>query len=95
MPDRLQLRVVTYDIADDRRRRRIAEALEERAARVQESVFEARLTDHAATVLMGRLRALMAPGDSLRLYTVPDAALARCRTEGGPEIADGARYWLL
>lgn len=95
MADRMQLRVVSYDIADDRRRRKIAAVLEERAARVQESVFEARLTDRGAAALMRELRALTAPGDSLRLYTVPDAALARCQTEGGPAVADGARYWLL
>jgi CRISPR-associated protein Cas2 len=95
MADRMQLRVVTYDIADDRRRRRIAALLEDQAARVQESVFEIRLTNRASETLMRRLRALAAEGDNLRLYTIPDTALRRCDTEGGPAIAGGARYWLL
>lgn len=95
MSDRPLLRVIAYDISSDRRRRRVAEALEARAVRVQESVFEARLTRRQAEAIMAALRRHIAAGDSLRLYTVPDAALNDCRTEGGPAIADGARFWLL
>ena len=95
MADRMQLRVVTYDIGDDKRRRRIAELLEDEAVRVQESVFEVRLTDRATARLMLRLKTLTGEGDSLRLYTVPDTSLSRCDAVGGPALADGARYWLL
>lgn len=95
MTDRSQLRVISYDIGDDRRRRRLARLLEEQAVRVQESVFEARLTTRQTDRLIAQLRKLTGVGDSLRVYTVPDAALAHCSTDGGPAIADGARYWLL
>ena len=95
MADKPQLRVVTYDIADNRRRRKVAELLEEKAVRVQESVFEARLTERQATTLMAALGKVAGKGDSIRLYTVPDPALSACRTDGGPAILDGARYWLL
>lgn len=94
MADRPALHVVTYDIADDRRRRKVAGILEDRAARVQESVFEARLTTRAARALMAELTALATAEDSVRIYAVPDGALTRCRTHGGPDIAGGGRYWL-
>lgn len=94
MADRPALHVVVYDIADNKRRRKVAAVLEERAARVQESVFEVRLTTRAARVLMTELTALATPEDSVRIYAVPDAALTRCRTHGGPDIAGGGRYWL-
>jgi CRISPR-associated protein Cas2 len=95
MPDLPQLRVIVYDIPSNRRRRKIAALLEERAARVQESVFEARLSQAQLTRLRRRLDAVLVPGDSLRIYTVPNAALTRCHIQGGPMLADGARYWLI
>jgi CRISPR-associated protein Cas2 len=95
MADRAALYVIAYDITDDRRRRRVAERLESQAARVQQSVFEVRLTARAARTLMADLAALAGPDDSLRLYAIPDAALARCRAHGGPDIAGGGRYWLV
>jgi CRISPR-associated protein Cas2 len=95
MSEKPILRVIAYDIASDRRRRRIAATLEERAVRVQDSVFETRLTHRQAERLMASLERLAAKGDSVRLYTVPDAVLPRCREVGGPLMAGAARYWLL
>lgn len=86
MSEKPILRVIAYDIASDQRRRRIAGILEERAVRVQDSVFEARLTHRQAERLMAKLERLTSKGDSLRLYTVPDAILPRCREIGGPLI---------
>jgi len=90
----MSLRVITYDIADNKRRRRVAAILEARAARVQDSVFEARLTTAAATALLAEINRETGRGDSVRIYAVPDSALTRCREIGGPEIAGGGRYWL-
>lgn len=95
MSDTPMLRVIAYDIASDRRRRKVAETLEETCVRVQESVFEARLTHREAERLMKALEAIVTTEDGLRLYTIPDRALGRCRNRGGPAIADGARYWLI
>lgn len=95
MADRALLHLISYDIADNKRRRRIAERLEERAARVQESLFELRITTRAARALMAELVALSGSGDSIRVYAVPDAALSRCKVHGGPEIAGGGRFWLM
>lgn len=95
MPDRPNLRLIVYDIADNRRRRKVVALLEERAARVQESVFEARLSESQLTKLRRKLAAVLTEDDSLRIYSIPDKALRRCHIQGGPMLADGARYWLI
>jgi len=95
MSDRPYLRLIIYDIADNRRRRRVAGILEENAVRVQESAFEARLTTAQLARLRAMLEAAVTIDDSLRIYTVPDASLPRCHIHGGPQIADGARFWLM
>ncbi|MGH8491008.1 MAG: CRISPR-associated endonuclease Cas2 [Gammaproteobacteria bacterium] len=61
--------VVSYDIADDARRRRIAEILEGYGQRVQWSVFECCLEDGVFEGLRARLREeLDGAVDSLRCY---------------------------
>ena len=95
MAARRSLYVIGYDIADNKRRRHVAGTLEETAARVQESLFEQRMTPREADRLFAVLLALCSAEDSLRLYPVPDTALPRARTHGGPEIAAGGRYWLV
>ncbi len=66
--------VVSYDIADDGRRRWIAEILERYGQRVQWSVFECSLEDAVLEELRIRLRAeLDGEEDSLRCYPRLDA----------------------
>ena len=89
------LTVFTYDIANDKRRRRIAKILEEKLARVQESVFEGRLTARQADAIRKRIEALMKPDDSLRVYAIAKDALPRCHQTGGVPVLDDSDYWLL
>ena len=89
------LTVFSYDIADDRRRRKIAKLLEERMVRVQESVFEARLTKAATTRLVKRLEVHLTIDDSLRVYAVAADGLARCHQHGGAPMMGDEDYWLL
>ena len=89
------LTVFAYDIADDRRRRRIAKVLEARMVRVQESVFEARLTKAATTRLVRRLQRYLTIDDSLRVYAVAADGLERCHQHGGAPIMNDQDYWLL
>ena len=91
---REMLRVVAYDIADDRRRNRIADMLEEWGVRVQYSVFEMRLTNSEAKRLFASLRRVVEPGDSLRLYTIPDSMFDRCDVYGGLSISDSSSFVL-
>jgi CRISPR-associated protein Cas2 len=61
--------VVSYDVADDRRRNHLAAALKDFGARVQYSVFECHLEEPQIDRLRTRLLALLDPQeDRLRLY---------------------------
>ena len=89
------LTVFTYDVAQDRRRRRVAKLLEDAATRVQMSVFEARLTRARAEALAQRIAAELGDGDSLRVYVISADGEARSRIYGdGPPIEAAADYWL-
>ena len=89
------LTVFTCDLSQDRRRRRVARLLEEAATRVQDSVFEARLTRARTEALSQRVAAELGEGDSLRVYVMSADGEARSRTYGdGPPFESAAAYWL-
>jgi CRISPR-associated protein Cas2 len=87
--------VYCYDIARPRTRARVAAALEREAVRVQDSVFEVRLTRRAADRLYGKLVDLLDEGDLLRMYSVSAAGLERCRSHGGAPIAEDGDFWIV
>lgn len=87
--------VVCYDIANDRTRGRFARYLEERAVRVQKSVFEARLDDEGAQDLRRALVRRLDPGDSLRMYALPQAAVKRSLAHGGAPLPEEGEFWIL
>jgi len=61
--------VIVYDIANPRRLRRIAALMERFGVRVQKSVFECWLDDHALDELARRIAPLLDPkNDSVRWY---------------------------
>ena len=76
------LTVFTYDVSEDRRRRKVARTLEKAATRVQYSVFEVRMTRTRAEILGQRLAAMLGDGDSLRVYTIGADGLRRSRVYG-------------
>jgi CRISPR-associated protein Cas2 len=92
-----QIWVVTYDIADDRRRRQVARALCNHMARVQESVFEGRLTPAMQRRLEQQAAALIEAGeDGIRFYPLL-LREAACRQVDGlmlPLPADDV-FWIL
>ena len=65
------LRVIAYDIPDDRRRNRVAKLLEGHGERVQDSVFECWLDADQLRRLQRRLRKRINPTqDKLRFYSL-------------------------
>ena len=89
------LTVFTYDVSSDRRRRRVARLLEDAATRVQDSVFEARLTKPRAESLSQRIAAELGAGDSLRVYVLSADGETRSRVFGdGPPMEADEGYWL-
>ena len=68
--------VVSYDVADDRRRAKVAGILLGSGERVQFSVFECHLTREELESLRAKLTQVIAPAeDSVRFY----ALCERCR----------------
>lgn len=89
------LTVFTYDVGQNRRRRRVAGILEDVGTRVQQSVFEARLTRARAEALAQRIAAELGEGDSLRVYVLAADGEARSRIYGdGPPLEADADFWL-
>ena len=91
-----RLRVLTYDVSSNSRRRKIARILEDSASRVQYSVFEGRLSDKAVERLVARIEPLLQKGDSLRTYTVGATGERKSNVRGsGVSIETEAGFWLL
>jgi CRISPR-associated protein Cas2 len=71
--------VVSYDVSDDRRRRKVAKIMEGVGYRVQYSVFECELDTAQQRALQQRLRPLISKklGESVRFYPL----CAECRSK--------------
>lgn len=90
------LMVFCYDITRAAVRRRVAEALEDHATRVQQSVFEARMTPNHAARVAAVVANLLEPGDSLRLYAVGADGRRHSAVFGtGAPMAEDQDFWLL
>ena len=77
--------LVVYDIADDRRRTKLATLLEGYGRRVQESVFECFRPLSEMQNLNQRLaHGINLPEDNVRLYWIPADAVPRTLTLGSP-----------
>ena len=88
------LTVFSYDIASNRVRRRVARVFEDRAVRVQKSVFEARLTPRQAEALLAAAERELDPGDSLRMYAITSRGLKRSRAVGGAPLPEAGDFYL-
>ncbi len=92
---RESLFVFTYDVVGDRARRRVAHILEEATVRVQDSVFEARMSPDAAEKLAHAAARELDESDSLRVYAVGDATLDRCLAFGVLPLPERHDFYLL
>jgi CRISPR-associated protein Cas2 len=83
--------VVSYDVADDKRRARVARRLQARGQRVQWSVFELLCTEAELNALLGSLRrpaTFDAETDSLRAWRICSDCQHVAQAHGvGPAIA--------
>lgn len=95
MADHAMLTVYCYDITAARVRTRVADLLEREAVRVQESVFETRLTAAAAERLYQRIVQMLDEGDTVRMYAIGKAGFDRCRAYGGAPIAEDGDFWIV
>jgi CRISPR-associated protein Cas2 len=83
MPTQRSHYVIAYDIPDDKRRLKVARALQGHGERVQYSVFECQLTGKQFAALWRELRELAQPqADSLRAYRLCPACAGWVKTAG-------------
>lgn len=95
MADRPMLMIIAYDVVRAKVRARVADMLEDHAVRVQDSVFEARLTRAAADRLFDKVKRLIDETDSLRMYAVTATGLERSRVQGGAPLPEDGSYWIV
>jgi CRISPR-associated protein Cas2 len=89
--------VVTYDIADDRRREDVATLLSGYGPRVQLSVFECDLrTRPEVAALRSKLRELIDPiEDQVRLYPLDDRSARQVAVIGARVIEERQDFWIV
>jgi CRISPR-associated protein Cas2 len=89
--------VITYDIADDRRREDVATLLSGYGPRVQLSVFECDLpSSREAARLRARIRDLIEPAeDQVRVYPLDDTAVRGTVVIGARTIEERQDFWIV
>lgn len=94
--------LISYDIANDKRRTKIAKALEGKGTRVQYSVFECELTRKQLHELKTRLQSLMAPAnsipkpaESIRFYKLCESCLQQIDILGDGEVTRDKMYYIV
>ena len=81
------LLAVAYDVASDKRRRKLVKQLERYGQRVQESVFECRLTKRQAEQMAkGAAACIRESEDSLRIYVL--GGFSKVHRWGGQPVAE-------
>lgn len=63
--------LIIYDIRDDKRRYKLSNFLQGYGLRVQESAFEASLTDKQIDEIVVKIPSLIAEEDDVRIYKTP------------------------
>ena len=88
--------VVSYDVADDRRRTKLAHALKDFGARVQYSVFECLLEADQVERLRLRIERLISPEeDSVRLYRFCADCGSRTEIVGLGKLSEDPEVYVL
>jgi len=88
--------VVCYDIADDRRRDRIASALLDYGPRAQESVFVANLDEELAAKMVARLKRLVdEQWDRVHIFELCGGCVGKTRVMGTAEKVEERAFYVL
>ena len=88
--------VVCYDIADDRRRARLASALLDFGTRVQESVFVANLDGELAARMEARVARLVdVRFDRVHIFELCGGCTGRTKAIGTAELAEDRDFYVI
>ena len=81
--------IIAYDIADNKRRLRVAKTLESWGYRIQESVFQLRLDTATMAHVRSSLAALVSGTDDvIHIYTICSSCAGRAETLGAAIALD-------
>ena len=89
------LYVVSYDIPDDKRRRKVAELLEGFGQRVQYSVFECDLSEKQYEMLKAKLRKRIKDEDNLRFYPISAYSVQRIEVWNGVGVCSAPNSFII
>lgn len=88
--------VIAYDIADDARRKKVSDTLENYGTRVQGSVFECHLTPTQREEVQERIARLIEPEvDNVRYYRVCQDCFAQSSVVGPVPFTTDPDYYLI
>ncbi|WP_208029762.1 CRISPR-associated endonuclease Cas2 [Rhabdothermincola sediminis] len=89
--------LITYDIADDRRREAVAALLAAWGARVQYSVFECEFPDATvAADILHRVEELIdALDDQVRVYRLPGEGAGGVQIMGRRRLEEREDFWIV
>jgi len=87
--------LISYDVAADRQRNKIAKLLEAHGMRVQFSVFECNLTEVQLTMLKKKLAPWIEPDDSIRFYRLCKECVERVDIIGSGELTTERQYFIV
>ena len=89
-----QFILASYDISDDRRRRKVMQTMEDFGARVQYSVFECRLTPAQFERLKRRLTPFIRhERDSVRFYFISAEDIGRIQIMGNGKVTEESQLF--
>ncbi len=90
-----QFMIISYDISDDRRRRKIMQTLEDFGRRVQFSVFECLLLPVEFEKLKKKLKPLVKePQDSVRIYFLCVLDVGRIQVLGAGKVTEEKNFFV-
>lgn len=87
--------LISYDIANDRKRSKVATLLEAHGTRVQYSVFECNLSESQLASLKKKLAPHVKPEDSIRFYRLCKECVGRVEIIGAGEVTEERQYYIV
>lgn len=88
--------MICYDIADDRRRDRVAATLLDYGPRAQESVFVANLDGELAAKMVARLRRLVdEQADRVHVFELCAGCSGKTQVLGTAEVVEDRQFYII
>jgi len=87
--------VISYDISDDRTRRRVANLLMDYGKRVQYSVFECLVDAKTLEKIIALLMPFAEGNDSIRIYPICESCVKNVILLGRGELTEVAKFHLV